>query len=356
MAPLLPGHGGAAAPDAAGRRREGLLPGVPSRAAAGPPTPPRAARSRRCPRRRRPRPGCRSTPTRTPTASPCPTGTETGDRTLAAAAELPPGRPSSSGSSARSRWPAPSAWCSAATRSTRRSGWSTTMLSLGRLLRRPGGAVPRRGADHRLHRRDHDPLPVRADAGRPRLRRTPSSRRCAGSGSPPPCSASASPGWSAPASPGRRETPSAGLADAQRERRQHPGDRRAAVHRLPARLRGHQRPADHRRGRRDGAGAHRARARQRRTQKELSRARFLTDRPQTLPGPGVFARANSVAAPALLPDGRVAEDSSRHRHRAAGARPDAAAHGPRAARLAGRRARHPRPGTPERHGGRPDDA
>ena len=47
----------------------------------------------------------------------------------------------------------------------------------------------------------------------------------------------------------------------------------------------------------------------RRTQKELSRARFLTDRPQTLPGPGVFARANSVAAPALLPDGRLAEDS-----------------------------------------------
>jgi NADH-quinone oxidoreductase subunit J len=45
------------------------------------------------------------------------------------------------------------------------------------------------------------------------------------------------------------------------------------------------------------------------TQKELSRARFLTDRPQTLPGPGVFARANSVAAAALLPDGRTAEDS-----------------------------------------------
>ncbi|TFV65445.1 UNVERIFIED_ORG: NADH-quinone oxidoreductase subunit J [Bacillus sp. AZ43] len=48
----------------------------------------------------------------------------------------------------------------------------------------------------------------------------------------------------------------------------------------------------------------------RRTQKELSRARFLTtDRPQTLPGPGVFARANSVAVPAILPDGTVAEDS-----------------------------------------------
>ena len=47
----------------------------------------------------------------------------------------------------------------------------------------------------------------------------------------------------------------------------------------------------------------------RRSQKELSRARFLTDRPQTLPGPGVFARANSVAVPAILPDGRVAEAS-----------------------------------------------
>jgi NADH-quinone oxidoreductase subunit J len=46
-----------------------------------------------------------------------------------------------------------------------------------------------------------------------------------------------------------------------------------------------------------------------RSQKELSRARFLTDRPQTLPGPGVFARGNSVAVPALLPDGRLAEDS-----------------------------------------------
>jgi NADH-quinone oxidoreductase subunit J len=47
----------------------------------------------------------------------------------------------------------------------------------------------------------------------------------------------------------------------------------------------------------------------RQTQKELSRARFLTERPQTRPGPGVFARANSVAVPALLPDGRTAEDS-----------------------------------------------
>jgi NADH-quinone oxidoreductase subunit J len=48
----------------------------------------------------------------------------------------------------------------------------------------------------------------------------------------------------------------------------------------------------------------------RRTQKELSRARFLTtDQPQTHPGPGVFARANSVAVPAILPDGSRAEAS-----------------------------------------------
>jgi NADH-quinone oxidoreductase subunit J len=47
----------------------------------------------------------------------------------------------------------------------------------------------------------------------------------------------------------------------------------------------------------------------RRTQKERSLARFLTDRPQTLPGPGVYARANSVAAPGLLPDGGTAVDS-----------------------------------------------
>lgn len=46
-----------------------------------------------------------------------------------------------------------------------------------------------------------------------------------------------------------------------------------------------------------------------RTQKELSRARFLTERAGTLPGPGVFARANSVAVPAILPDGRRAQDS-----------------------------------------------
>jgi NADH-quinone oxidoreductase subunit J len=43
----------------------------------------------------------------------------------------------------------------------------------------------------------------------------------------------------------------------------------------------------------------------RQSQKELSRARFLAgEHPQTLPGPGVYARANSIAAPGRLPDGR----------------------------------------------------
>ncbi|WP_369132895.1 NADH-quinone oxidoreductase subunit J [Modestobacter sp. I12A-02662] len=43
---------------------------------------------------------------------------------------------------------------------------------------------------------------------------------------------------------------------------------------------------------------------ERRTQKELSRARFLDgDHPQTLPGPGVYARGNSIALPGRLPDG-----------------------------------------------------
>ncbi len=48
----------------------------------------------------------------------------------------------------------------------------------------------------------------------------------------------------------------------------------------------------------------------RQTQKELSRARFLlSEHPQTLPGPGIYARANSIAAPGRLPDGNPAEAS-----------------------------------------------
>ncbi|HWC80899.1 MAG TPA: NADH-quinone oxidoreductase subunit J [Pseudonocardiaceae bacterium] len=48
-----------------------------------------------------------------------------------------------------------------------------------------------------------------------------------------------------------------------------------------------------------------------RTQRELVVARFRGEyeRPSSRPGPGVFATANSVATPALLPDGSVSPDS-----------------------------------------------
>ncbi|MBA8827118.1 NADH-quinone oxidoreductase subunit J [Saccharopolyspora lacisalsi] len=48
-----------------------------------------------------------------------------------------------------------------------------------------------------------------------------------------------------------------------------------------------------------------------RTQREMVEARFRGehDRPSPLPGPGVYATANSVAVPALLPDGSVAPES-----------------------------------------------
>jgi NADH-quinone oxidoreductase subunit J len=45
------------------------------------------------------------------------------------------------------------------------------------------------------------------------------------------------------------------------------------------------------------------------TQRELVEERFRGPRPGSLPGPGVFATANSVATPALLPDGSVAAES-----------------------------------------------
>ena len=78
-----------------------------------------------------------------------------------------------------------------------------------------------------------------------------------------------------------------GLDGAHNARRQRPGHRRAAVHPLRLRLRGHQRAAHHRGGRRDGAGAPRARAGPA-TQRELSRARFR-DRP-----PAAAARAGRL--------------------------------------------------------------
>ncbi|MGN9845640.1 NADH-quinone oxidoreductase subunit J [Nonomuraea sp. H19] len=55
--------------------------------------------------------------------------------------------------------------------------------------------------------------------------------------------------------------------------------------------------------------AHRERLTDKPTQKDLSRARFLGDRPSPLPGPGTYARNNAIDMPALLPDGTAAESS-----------------------------------------------
>ena len=180
-----------------------------------------------------------------------------------------------------------------------------------RLLHDPAGAVPRRGADHRLHRRDHDPVPVRADAGRPRL------LGLGGRDAARPAGRRDRPGHRLRRPGRRRHRPGAprtsrrpGWTGRQRRQRQHPGDRRAAVHQVPVRLRGHQRAADHRGGRRDGAGPHRARARQP-AEPEGAVAGALPHRPAAArcPARACSPRANSVAVPAILPDGRVAEDS-----------------------------------------------
>ena len=55
--------------------------------------------------------------------------------------------------------------------------------------------------------------------------------------------------------------------------------------------------------------AHKERIVPRSTQKQRSRARFASDHPFPLPGPGVFATHDSIASGALLPDGSVAPDS-----------------------------------------------
>jgi len=54
--------------------------------------------------------------------------------------------------------------------------------------------------------------------------------------------------------------------------------------------------------------AHRERTEPKKTQKDLSKGRFLSaDHPGPLPGPGTYARHNAVDMPALLPDGTPSE-------------------------------------------------
>jgi NADH-quinone oxidoreductase subunit J len=58
--------------------------------------------------------------------------------------------------------------------------------------------------------------------------------------------------------------------------------------------------------------AHRERIVPRLSQREQSKQRFAGPRPSPLPGPGVFARHDSIETPALLPDGSVAPGSVSH--------------------------------------------
>jgi NADH-quinone oxidoreductase subunit J len=46
-----------------------------------------------------------------------------------------------------------------------------------------------------------------------------------------------------------------------------------------------------------------------RSQKDRALERFASDQPHPLPGPGVFATSHSIATPALLPDGSIADES-----------------------------------------------
>jgi NADH-quinone oxidoreductase subunit J len=55
--------------------------------------------------------------------------------------------------------------------------------------------------------------------------------------------------------------------------------------------------------------AHKERLVPKPTQRELAKARFASDHPFPLPGPGVFAAGDSIARGALLPDGTVAPGS-----------------------------------------------
>ena len=261
-----------------------------------------------------------------------------------AAAAVAAARRSSSGSSARSRWSARSAWCSpqrralgaVAGRSRCSASASSTssrqapFLGVVQIIVYTGAImmlflfvlmlVGRDSSDSR--RRDAARPAGRRDRARPRLRRR----------------------WSAPASPGRsQDQPAVGLDEANAATATSTASPEllftkyvfafevtsallitAAVGAMVL-------------------GAHRARAPAAGAARGRCRGRGSAPAGRSrCPARASSPRANSVAAPALLPDGTVAERVVADRPRAAGARPmprptDAASS------AAGRRARHARP-------------
>ena len=181
-----------------------------------------------------------------------------------------------------------------------------TMMSPRRVLPDRAGPVPRPGADHRLHRRDHDLVPVRADARRPRLVRL--ARRDAarpalgrglfgGIGFALLVALSLGRAFTG-ATPTNLDAPNS-------QRHQRPlaspqllftkylfafelTSALLIVAAVGAMVLAHIE--------RDGPKP---------TQKSLARERIRSGRPQPLPGPGVLSTGNAIGTPALLPDGSI---------------------------------------------------
>ena len=124
----------------------------------------------------------------------------------------------------------------------------------GGALHRPGRAVPRRRAGGRLHRRGDDAVPVRADADRRGLRRSRWWKPFADNASPRSRRASAF-GILLIAGIGNVSVDRVHRAGRGQRRRQRRRPGGADLHPLPVGVRTDQRAADHRRTRRDGAGA-----------------------------------------------------------------------------------------------------
>ena len=191
-----------------------------------------------------------------------------------------------------------------------------TMLCLGVFYVAAGRAVHRHGADHRLHRRDHDAVPVRADAGRPGRLRLADRDAARPAGRRDRCSGSASPAWSAPAlyRALRRRPPRSAWTQANAEGNVQGIARllftkyvfafevtsalliTAAVGAMVL--------------------AHVERRKERQDRPAVDRCGPGSrpgNYPGPKPGPGVFATSDSVATPARLPDGTA--DRAQHLRR-----------------------------------------
>ena len=160
-------------------------------------------------------------------------------------------------------------------------------------LHRPGRAVPRHRADHRLHRRGHDAVPVRAHAGRRRRLRLAGRDDARASGSPAivlglGLRRAAGRSASARRSLGDR-SPASTQANAEAATSQ--GIAAADLHPLRLRLRGHLRAADHRRGRARWCWPTASGSSRRPSQRELSRARGSA--PAHVPRPAARPRAST---------------------------------------------------------------